>query len=179
MDPRLLILMGIKHCGKTTIGTRLAAAWDIPFYDLDDVILELYPGISVRDVYKQAGKREFQRLEAAGAALILSRASRRREETGAYSGICALGGGTIENREAMDRLTGAGTFCYIRENEEVLYKRIISRGLPAFLSADDPEGDFTRLYLRRTRLYEQQADITIDAMGKGAEELYAILKKQL
>ena len=179
MDSRLLVLMGIKHCGKTTIGTRLAAVWDIPFYDLDGVILELYPGLTIRDVYKQGGGQDFRRLEADGAALILLRNSRRRKEGGTYTGICALGGGTIENREAMDRLTGAGTFCYIREKEEVLYKRIITRGLPAFLSAGDPEGDFSRLYLRRTRLYEQQADITIDAMGRGAEELYAILKEQL
>jgi shikimate kinase len=189
MDTVLLVLTGMKHCGKTTAGSRLAEEWGLPFYDLDRIIIEIYreksgkpyPGTTIREVYRKVGQKAFRLFETAGAERIISEAKGKKavQRSSRFCAICALGGGTIENREAMDRLTGAGTFCYIREKEEVLYKRIITRGLPAFLSAGDPEGDFSRLYLRRTRLYEQQADITIDAMGRGAEELYAILKEQL
>ncbi|WP_191014265.1 shikimate kinase [Treponema zioleckii] len=37
----ILILMGIKHCGKSTQGKLLANHFDCNFFDTDDVILEL------------------------------------------------------------------------------------------------------------------------------------------
>ena len=37
----VIILMGIKHCGKSTQGRILSEKLNYNFYDVDDVILEL------------------------------------------------------------------------------------------------------------------------------------------
>ena len=98
---------------------------------------------------------------------------------GALIGICALGGGTIENSAAMEHFSIYGYFCYIREERDLLYRRIISRGMPAFLNPTDPESDFSMLYAHRTRRFEELADVTIDGMGRNREDLYRALKKKL
>ena len=35
-----IVLCGIKHCGKTTVGKKLAAVLNVPFVDTDDLIVE-------------------------------------------------------------------------------------------------------------------------------------------
>mgnify|MGYP006302541969 CR=1 FL=1 len=137
MASKLLLFMGMKHCGKTTLGRRLASEWGLPFFDLDDVIVALYrkesgipkQDLSIRDVYRKTGKAGFQRLEAAGAEYIISnkatpdvpvhrtgvhRTGTEEPLKGALIGICALGGGTIENSAAMEHFSIYGYFCYIR-----------------------------------------------------------------
>lgn len=189
MDTVLLVLTGMKHCGKTTAGSRLAEEWGLPFYDLDRIIIEIYreesggayPGTTIREVYRKAGPKTFRLFETAGAERIISEAKGKKavQRSRRFCGICALGGGTIENRKAMDKLSAHSVFCYIREEKEVLYRRIISRGIPAFLSRENPQSDFYSLYRRRTRLYEQRADLTVDGKGMDPEGVYGALQKTI
>lgn len=178
----LFTLMGMKHCGKSTLGKKAAARMNVPFFDLDDIILRLYNSrstgpveeISVREVYKETGKRGFLELEAEGARQIAVSLAPEKvpDEGSAISGVCSLGGGTIENSRAMKQLSKHGLFCYIREDAEVLFDRIISRGIPAFLDPADPWEDFLRLYSRRTALYEGKADINLEAGGRGIDDIF-------
>ena len=189
LDTMLLLLTVMKHCGKTTAGSRLAEEWGLPFYDLDRIIIEIYgeksgrpyPGTTIREVYRKAGQKAFRMFETAGAERIISEAAGEKtvRRSGRFCGICALGGGTIENREAVDKFSGRSVFCYIREEKEVLYRRIISRGIPAFLSRENPQSDFYSLYRHRTRLYEQQADLTVDGKGMDPEGVYEALQKTI
>ena len=35
-----IVLIGMKHCGKSVLGSKLAEHWGYPFYDIDAMIDE-------------------------------------------------------------------------------------------------------------------------------------------
>jgi len=76
--------------------------------------------------------------------------------------VASLGGGTIENRPALDALDSLGVFVYLKVEADVLFRRIAKGGIPPFLSQDHPREDFQALYERRTALLAERADITVD-----------------
>ena len=45
-----IVLMGIKHCGKSTQGRIISKKLSVPFFDTDDVILEM-TGKTPRQIY--------------------------------------------------------------------------------------------------------------------------------
>ncbi len=175
-----LVLMGMKHCGKTTLGRLLAKNRNLPFFDLDHTMMEIYNSdmrISIREIFQRIGKAEFQNLEVQGVMHIL--ASIREKEAGNITAVCSLGGGTIENEKALSAFPLSSTFCYIREAEKTLLTRILRGGVPAFLDKDRPSRDFHRIYTQRTPLYEKKADIILDGKGQDVEPLYKELLQVL
>ncbi|MBO5400410.1 MAG: AAA family ATPase, partial [Spirochaetaceae bacterium] len=59
----MIILCGIKHCGKSTIGKNLAEKLNFTFVDVDEEI-EKIAGKSCRDLYLQDVKEAFMKAEA-------------------------------------------------------------------------------------------------------------------
>ncbi|TVR02733.1 MAG: shikimate kinase [Spirochaetaceae bacterium] len=160
--PSRIYLMGVKHSGKSTLGELLAERLDRAFLDLDTTIMDLYardsfgPPASVREIYEQLGPAGFQELEAEAAAVIAHPATLRTPD------VVALGGGTIDNKPAMQRLADTGIFLYLLQNEEVLFRRIVRRGIPPFLQGDDPRAAFAELFRRRDAAYRARADQIVD-----------------
>lgn len=157
----LIILGGLKHCGKTSLGRTLAQRFECPFFDLDRLILEGAKGDwkSVREIWTILGREEFSLLEEIAVRnffewiLPTSRHS---------CSIFSLGGGTIENQEAMNWINRYGLKVYIRAEAELLYRRIMRKGRPPFLSENHPRQDFMDIYERRHVLYEEYSDIIVD-----------------
>ena len=188
----LYCITGMKHSGKTTAGKLLAERLHLPFYDLDSYTeaacrdgavpvqpvrrvptsADRRPALSCREIYKKFGREGFAAFEAAGAAKLLSEAS----DTG---GVCAFGGGSIENPEAIPLFEGRGLFIYIDEKENVLFERIRRKGIPPFLSGSDPKTAFHELYKRRTQLYEEHADLRISARGEEPEKIVRRILEKL
>jgi shikimate kinase len=152
-----IILMGMKHSGKSTLGGMLAWEMKVKHVDLDDLVEEAYRSdrmLSCREIFRQHGKEVFMDLERQAAA----------ELSGRMRGnmlIASLGGGTIENPPALVALASRGVFVYLRVDADVLFRRISKSGLPPFLSAEHPQEDFNALYSTRTALLERHADITV------------------
>ena len=170
-----VILMGMKHSGKSTLGARLAWTWRKHHADLDDITEKTYRAdrsLTCREIYLQHGRSYFCELEAKAAAAVAT----MLEPEGI---IVSLGGGTIENSRAMDHFVSKGLFVYLKEDLETLYKRILRGGVPAFLSNEDPHGDFEKLYLRRTKLYEAAADLSVDLRENGVDESFTLLRSLL
>ena len=61
---RSIILLGIKHCGKSTQGKLLSNHLGCPFFDTDDEVTKL-TGKSPRELYIQLGKVPLNALKAA------------------------------------------------------------------------------------------------------------------
>ncbi|MFQ3620015.1 MAG: shikimate kinase [Spirochaetales bacterium] len=180
-DFALVVLMGMKHCGKTTVGKLLARKRNLVFQDLDSVVEALFTektgnNYSVREIYKIHGKEEFQKGEAEAIRYVLQRVlpdSKRKPL------ILALGGGTIENREALSLLDPFAVFIYLEEAEEVLLRRILQKGIPSFLDPKNPEGEFHRLYLTRTALFASKAHRVVSTNGKSPEEVVEELNQRI
>jgi shikimate kinase len=162
--------MGMKHCGKTTLGRMLAARRGEAFIDLDEAAEEFAARqwgrrLSVREVYRAGGKEAFQALEAEVLRKIAADFSGEKSAV-----VLALGGGTIENAAGLAAIENRGVFVFLDEDEEVLFARIASSGIPPFLEGDDPRAAFHRLYAARTALYRERAGITLNMRGKNPGE---------
>ena len=157
MNDKSIILMGMKHSGKSTLAGMLAWEMKVRSVDLDALVEEEYRSdrlLSCRDIYKQHGADFFSELER-GAAEKLAQSMRE-----AFL-IASLGGGTIENEGALRALEHFGIFVHLVVGLDVLYRRIMKGGLPAFLSPSHPYEDFAGLYEKRSALMNQRADITV------------------
>lgn len=146
------------------LAARLNSAW----YDLDQLIMNRpensrWPG--VRELFREMGQSYFQEQETQAATDYL-----KRFNPGTQYAVLSLGGGTIENREAMKIICEKGLVLYFSVPEDVLYQRILKGGLPPFLSPDHPEEDFHKLYEIRDKLNRNLAHGIIELSDVSKEE---------
>lgn len=171
-----IFVIGIKHCGKSTLGRMAAQQLNVSFYDLDSVIEQKVDptlSTSVRDLYEREGEVVFKKLEAEMACECLDQV-----ELGAPA-IIALGGGTVENTDAINCLKGRGKFIYLYEKMEILYDRIMKKGIPPFLSPQSPKEDFRKLYDSRHPECQRIADLTLKLENKDIQEAAEFIINQL
>ncbi|MCK5736521.1 MAG: hypothetical protein KAH21_08585 [Spirochaetaceae bacterium] len=164
----IILLGGIKHCGKTTLGRLASKELGYRFYDMDDLTLKETDGSwkTAREIWQNMGKQEFQLLEEDAARNFMDWILPDLNPEGC---ILSLGGGTVENPGAMAWIGKMGTNVYIRGEEEMLYTRIMAGGRPPFLSKTTPREDFSRLYEKRNALYRDFAHIILDVDDSPAE----------
>lgn len=163
--------MGIKHSGKTSLGKLLAKKLNLPFMDLDNLLEEQYSKeriLNFRELYLKLGESGFRELETAALNSISIQ----------QKGVLALGGGTIDNSEAMEIAQKAEILVFLDAEEQILYKRIERNGFPSFLEKS-PEKLFSELFKRRRLLYKNIATITISISNENPEEILGILLKQI
>jgi shikimate kinase len=157
----IILIGGLKHCGKSTLGRIIAADLEYRFYDMDDLILKETGGTwkSVRTIWHDLGQNESMMLEEDAARNFVEWVLPDLNGGGC---ILSLGGGTVENTGAMAWIGKKGTNVYVRAEEELLYGRIMAKGRPPFLSEEKPREDFARLYEKRDGLYTDYAHLVHD-----------------
>ena len=171
-----IVLMGIKHCGKSTLGKLLSEEKGWQFYDIDYLTEEQYNANhekSFREIYEKEGKTIFQNLEAISTCKL----SAKIRSSG--HAVIALGGGTIENHIAMHCISSYALLVYLEEKPELLFERIFRNGLPLFLLDGDPYEEFLRIYEKRSKIYQEYADLIVNINGKNIQEALEELKGQL
>jgi len=169
---RTILIGGIKHCGKTTLGSIIAAELDYDFFDLDELMVKEGGDLwsSARELMQNLGEERFKELETAATMLFVRKIAPNLPGSGV---VLALGGGVVENLEAISLLGSGGTRVYLLADSELLYRRIRVSGRPAFLSAEEPHEDFLKLYRRRDVLYRKFADL-IHEVDESPAELNAL-----
>ncbi len=145
--PQNIVLCGIKHCGKTTVGKEIAAILDIKFVDSDDLIVERDgKNRSVREIFSAGGEEFFRKLEAD----VLRDLAGSNERM-----VIALGGGALSN-PFVDAQTGEqlGFKVWLDTDDKVAFERIIKKGLPPFLqNVSDPEAAFKEMNIARKAVF--------------------------
>ena len=166
--PRIL-LVGLKHSGKSTVGRALARDLDVAFFDLDDEILRLcdYAG-TIRELYQMVGGSAFRGLEAEAAHALADR-----------SAVVATGGGTIENDEAMAVLQRVATVVFLDVSIEILVERVFRAGVPAFVDPSRPEDDFREICERRRQRCLGGSDFRIVADDRSPTEIATQIRQYL
>ncbi|MBQ6824834.1 MAG: hypothetical protein IJP27_09280, partial [Clostridia bacterium] len=105
-----IVLIGMPGSGKSTVGSRLAAALGRPFYDTD-ALLTARAGAAPSEIILQKGEKYFRDLES---AVILEEAA---PLTGA---IIATGGGAVLREENVRNLKRNGRVFFLdRPLEEI------------------------------------------------------------
>ncbi len=167
---KTIVLLGIKHSGKTSQGRLLAQHYNVDFADIDSLIFQKNGSRqSIRELYRSRGLQWFmeQELEA------ISDISR-------HPVVIATGGGSMENDKLMKHIGNQGwIILFIDAPEEMLWNRIISQGLPPFLEGKNPGSQFSGLYAKRRELGRRAAHIAVPVTQNGQSAVTAQLIQAL
>jgi shikimate kinase len=160
-----VILIGMKHCGKTTLGAALATKWRCPFYDVDRLIESHYAcdtgeRLGFREIFTKRGEDYFCELETQVVCELYLRVS---ESKG--SSVIAVGGRTALNQKVNDLLSALGLIVYLEVSPDELFARVTRAGLPPFLDEKDPAKHFLDLCRERAPHYRRLAALTVNLDG--------------
>lgn len=161
-------LIGMKHCGKTTLGKALASRWQCPFYDVDRMIEERHAcdadgWLSVREIFSAHGEKHFHELETNVVCDLYMRLE--KPET---TSVVAVGGRTALNQRVDELLRALGLIVYLEVSPEEMFERVKRSGIPAFVDQDDPANHFAKLYGDRAPHYKRLANLTVNLDGLDA-----------
>ena len=175
-----IILMGIKHCGKSTQGRIISKKLSVPFFDTDDVVFEM-TGKTPRQIYTELGNEGFQEAEEKACSFLLEKINSSAEK----NAVIATGGGICGNKKALDVLKKIGTFVFLKTPERIASFRVLREisvaqdgtllNVPAFIakkkprSVADAKKIFHDFFIERECIYEQLADVVIDMSSSSKE----------
>ena len=75
-----IIIVGMKHSGKSSLGNGLATNLSIPFFDTDTIIEEQHK-ISVRQLFVQQGETAFKNAEIESCRFLENQAKNTKTAT--------------------------------------------------------------------------------------------------
>jgi shikimate kinase len=174
-----VILIGMKHCGKSTLGAALAARWGCPFYDIDRMIEDCHAEetgqrLSVREIFSTEGEGRFHQLEAKAITDLYLRLDDDKT-----SNVVAVGGRTALNTKVDLLIQTMGMVVYLEVSPEEMFARVKRNGLPPFLDESDPGKHFAQIYTERAPHYRRLAQLTVNLDGLDAEAALEKLCREL
>lgn len=148
-------LGGIKHAGKSAVGRRLSQILGVRFVDLDVEIARTLGCPNARAVYRSLGANGFAQEEARATERVAANLQ-------SDAAVVALGGGFIDNPQAIAALPAGVSRVALIVSLEVAWERVMTGGVPAFLAHhEDPHHAFVELMERRSRAYETWASTVV------------------
>ncbi|QDT24821.1 Shikimate kinase [Gimesia panareensis] len=160
-----VVLIGMPGSGKSTVGRLLSEQTGLPFLDTD-ALIEAGESKRLAEIIAHHSPEGFREIEAAYVQSIQSAGS-----------VISTGGSVCYSRDAMQHLAGLGTIVWLDVAPEVLEQRfadVFDRGVLI-----EPGSSLADLYHSRFPLYEQYAQIKIDASPLTAEEVVSQIRQQL
>ncbi len=160
-----LILTGFMGTGKTSIGRRIAAAWDRPFLDFDAELARRF-GRPIPQIFAEEGEPAFRAAEAALCGALPVDAGL----------VVATGGGTVVDPVSRASLEARGVLICLRARGDVLLARLQAAG-PAtrpMLGADPPAA-LARLLAAREPAYAAVA-LQVDTSDASPEAVVAAIE---
>ncbi|MCW2809507.1 MAG: shikimate kinase [Marmoricola sp.] len=155
--PRL-VLVGTMGAGKTSVGRRVAQAWEVGFRDTDRDI-EVSEGRSVSDIFVDSGEAHFRALERAAVLRALAE----------HDGVLALGGGAVLDEVTRSALVGHRVV-FLRVGLGDAAKRV-GLGTSRPLLLGNVRGRIKQLIDERTPVYESVATHVVDTDGLEIEQV--------
>lgn len=146
------IFCGLFCAGKSTVGKLCAERLSLPFYDTDRLIEEQEgQGKAVGHIWKEIGNEAFRELES---ALICS--------LNPSTAIISTGGGALLQERTRMHLKKIGVSIYLKASVEILFQRIVQRGLPPYLDKSRPFEHLKEIAQQRFPIYEKHCPYMIE-----------------
>ena len=167
--------MGLRGCGKSTLGRLLAEGLGRPLVEIDDQILATFPEASVAEVWAANGEAAWRAAETRVLCECLQSAGQ----------VIALGGGTpmipearqlIEAEQRADRARVIYLRCRVEELTSRLSKEPGDR--PPLLAGDAIK-EIARVAEIRESTYRSLADIELDVTETPPAEAAAAIIRLL
>lgn len=176
-----IVLVGIKHAGKSSIGGAIAAEHDLLFVDSDELIEANYmlvngEKLTCREIFNKIGRNSFRRLEAEALKQLIESTNEDDQ-----SRVISVGGGVADNPGVTaEMLKQLGLVVFINVNIDYAWERVIANGVPAYLKEEsDPETVFKVMSQKRIEFYRSNADLTVELGGMELNECISLLEEKL
>lgn len=152
---RKIILIGMPGVGKTSVGRVLAKQMKIPFFDMDEEIVQR-EGMAIEEIFAKKGENYFRQCER-NLALELEKCGEM---------VVSSGGGSILQEEIRHIFCKEGVVFLLRRKDAKPWK---DQGRPLMKSKED----YQRLYQEREALYTSICDYEIEneSISKTVEEV--------
>lgn len=165
-----IILIGMKGCGKTTVGTFLSKKLGAPFVELDNEIEKKHANLKnenlpFREIFTRYGKKYFRDLETN----TLLELSKKWQEKGF---VFACGGGTPLKNKNRKILRNMGKIIFLDVKRNVLLGRILKDGVPSFLPyPNEPKKSLEELLNSRLPVYQELSEFSLTIDKESPEEI--------
>ena len=150
-----LVFLGMMGSGKSTIGNLVSKKLNLPFIDIDNLIVKK-AGISISEIFKKKGEEYFRNLEEKITLKSLKK----------IGNVVSLGGGGFINKKIRNEILSNHFSFWLNWDESTLLKRIISsKKRPiAFKST---EYQIRSIIKSRSKIYEKaQYEINCNELTK-------------
>jgi shikimate kinase len=168
----VVILIGYRGSGKTTVGRRLAERLGWEFVDTDAAIEEK-AGRTIREVFETEGEAAFRKIEA--VALDRALAGRRR--------VVSAGGGAVLLHQNRKSMRAAGACVWLTAPPAELYRRISgderSSGQRPDLTDRPGVSEIEAVLQARLPVYEAMADHVVDTLGRSVDQVVDAILESL
>ena len=145
--------------GKTTIGHVLAADLDLPYVDLDYLIVKTV-GKSIKAIFSEDGEAAFRDIET----------NCLRQLSAAVPTVVSTGGGILGRQENRAFMQGSGTTVYLSAEWTTLKQRLEGTTDRPLVDKDKDWAVTRELFLQRCPLYEQ-ADLVVKTDHRSVQEI--------
>jgi XRE family aerobic/anaerobic benzoate catabolism transcriptional regulator len=165
----LIVLVGMRGAGKSTIGPRLAARLARPFLEMDALIQDA-AGLPLDQIFELHGERHYRRLERESLQRILEREG---------PAVVAAAGGVVNEPTSWRLLLEKTTVVWLRARPEDHWSRVVEQGDRRPM-ADHPDAmaELRAMLAARESRYAQ-AHVVLDTSGRTPEELVEMIALEL
>lgn len=149
--PSSIVLVGPMGAGKSTIGKLLAAHLQLPFLDVDHMVVEA-SGADIPWIFDVEGEQGFRQRETQSLALALD----------SSCSVVATGGGIVTQKPNIKLLEKNGFVVFLNASIEQQVQRTSKDKNRPLLQNDNPREVLEKLMQQRKPLYESIADMVVD-----------------
>lgn len=150
-----VFLIGFMGSGKTHWGKQLAMHMKIPFFDLDEQIIQR-ENKAISEIFSEKGEETFRVIEKEVLEDLIDQHA---------SMVVSCGGGTPCFFNNIERMKKYGVVVWLNTHVEIILERLnkekVTRPLLNNIAEDDMRSYISRKMNER-RMYYEQADVIID-----------------
>lgn len=166
---RPITLVGMRGAGKSTVGPLLAASLDLPFVEMDELILDAV-GLSLDQLFELHGEEYYRRLERE----TLDRLLARRERV-----VLAAAGGVVNEPVTWKTLLAETVVVWLSARPEDHWRRVVAQGDRRPMDdRPDAMAQLRAMLAAREPVY-RQAHLVIDTGGFTPERIATEVRERL
>jgi XRE family aerobic/anaerobic benzoate catabolism transcriptional regulator len=163
----VVVLLGLRGAGKSSIGPELAARLEVPFVELDQLV-EQAAGMALGAVFELQGEAFYRRLE---------RETLRRFLADTDGAVVAAGGSIVTDSETFDLLRRSAVTVWLKARPEDHMQRVVEQGdVRPMKNRPDAMAELKALLRARAPLYAQ-ADHVVDTSLLGIDGSVELLAR--